>query len=80
MSQILNMSDLKEDSWYIPVFERFARLHGFGELMDKYRIDSPYYKYLGNGEFVNEYGDTVTSFFDPELQMNVALDATDGFI
>lgn len=77
---ILHMSDLKEDSYYIPVFERFEQLNEFGNIMDKYRTDSPYFKYMGGGEFINEAGDVVDCFFDPELQMNVAVDATDGFI
>lgn len=80
MSNILHLNDLKPDSWYVPVFERFEPLDEFGNFQDQYRTDSPYYLYLGNGEFQDESGELVYSFFDPELGMQVATGATDGFI
>ena len=75
---MLTFEQLKVGSFYIPVFERIEPLGD--EFFEKYRTDAPFYQYLGNGEFVTEDGESVDGFYDPELGLDVAVDAPDGFI
>ena len=77
---MLTFEQLKAGSYYIPVFERIEPGNEFGNINDTHRFDSPYYKYLGDGQFVTESGDSVNGFYDPELGLDVAVDAPDGFI
>ena len=67
---VIQINELKPGGFYIPVFE----------LIESQRTDSPIYEYIGDGEFVTEYGDPVDGFYDPELGLYVATDATDGFV
>jgi len=71
--KVRQISELKPGGFYIPVFELI-------ESQGEYRTDSPIYKYIGDGEFVTEYGDPVDGFYDPELGLYVATDAADGFV
>lgn len=75
---MLTFEQLKAGSFYIPVFERIEP-EGT-DFHEQYRTDSPFYKYLGGGEFITESGDSVDGFYDPELGLDVAVDAPDGFI
>lgn len=75
---MLRFEELEPGEYYVPVFERFEAL---GEAIEqRYRTDSPHFKYLGSGEFATEDGQPIEYFYDPELGLNVALDAPDGFI
>ncbi len=75
---MLMFEQLIPGSFYMPVFERIepqgTALH------EQFRIDAPFYKYLGDREFETEDGETVYGFYDPELGLDVAVDAPDGFI
>ncbi len=71
---------LEVGQFYIPVFERNEPLSLFGNINDTHRTDSPLYQFLGGKEFVSEDGETVDSFYDPELGLYVAVDAPDGFV
>lgn len=75
---ILNLDQLVAGEYYIPVFERIDPAGP--ELFDKYRTDGPFFQYLGNGEFLTEDGEEVHGFYDPELGLDVATNATDGFL
>lgn len=75
---MIAFNELKVGQHYIPVFERIEPTGA--EFYERYRTDSPYYQYLGGREFENEHGETVDGFVDPELALQVAVDAPDGFI
>ena len=69
----LQLTELKAGKFYIPVFESI-------ENAGEYNTNSPIYQYLGDGEFVTEYGEPVEGFYDPELGLYVATNAADGFV
>lgn len=75
---MLMIGQLKEGSYYMPVFERIEPQGT--EFCEQYRTDSPFFQYLGNGQFATEDGEPVEGFYDPELGIEVAVDAPDGFI
>lgn len=78
MTQIKQFNELEVGQWYIPIFENLDPKGD--EFYEKYYINESYYKYLGDRDFENEYGELAEMFFDPDLQMNVAVDAADGYI
>lgn len=80
MNKLIKFEELQVGKFYIPVFERIEPLDVFGNINDTHRLDSPYYQYLGGKEFEAESGDSTDGFYDPELQLMVAVDAADGFI
>lgn len=80
MTTLISFENLEVGKFYIPVFERIEPISDFGNIHDTHRLDSPYYQYLGGKEFITESGDSIDGFFDPELQIDVAVDAPDGFV
>jgi hypothetical protein len=70
--------ELEEGKFYIPIFER---IEPEGEqLYERYHTDSPFYQYIGDGEFVTEEGDAVDGFYDHSIGFMVAVDSPCGFI
>jgi hypothetical protein len=63
------LDSLKEGKWY-----------AIGFMSWDGRIDyGPLYQYIGAGQFLNEYGETVESLWDPLLQAHVAVDSADSY-
>lgn len=77
---MLTFDQLKPGSYYVPVFERTEPIDDLGEFLNNYNTDSPIYQYLGDGQFATEDGDPIDRFYDPELGLDVALNAPDGFV
>ena len=75
---MLTFAQLTPGSFYIPVFERIEPQGA--EFYERFRTDSPHYQYLGGGVFVDEDGEPVDSFYDPELGVDVGVEGADGFI
>lgn len=69
---------LQAGQFYTPVFERLDA-EPDAEFFEKFHTGSPFYQYLGGKEFVDEGGNVVNGFYDPELQMYVSVDSPDGF-
>lgn len=77
---LLTIEQLKPGSYYIPVFKRIEPLTDFNKFVNEYNTDSPFYRYLGSGQFVTEDGEEVDYFYDSELGLNVSVSSTDGFV